>query len=148
MVECTDDPETAALGLRLLEGIRYRGVASVEFKRDERDGVLKLMEISPRYPLSNALGPACGIDLPLIDYLHLTGQPLPAAAPPRVGVRWIDVAGDLRFLGRYRREDGTKLRDLLREYRAPRVHAAFARDDPLPLLFELLAAPRLARRGR
>ena len=40
------EPEVEPLGFRLLKSMGYHGIASVEFKRDPRDGQFKLMEVN------------------------------------------------------------------------------------------------------
>jgi D-aspartate ligase len=41
-------PETHIIALEFLQRIGFRGVCGAEFKRDPRDGVLKIIEINPR----------------------------------------------------------------------------------------------------
>ena len=55
--------ELAGVTLRLLDGARYHGIADVEFKRDERDGRLKLMEVNARQGLWGPLATASGVNL-------------------------------------------------------------------------------------
>jgi len=49
---------------RLLSAIQWTGIAMVEFKRDERDGKAKLMEINGRFWGSLQLAISSGIDFP------------------------------------------------------------------------------------
>jgi predicted ATP-grasp superfamily ATP-dependent carboligase len=54
---------------------RFHGVSQVEFKYDERDDQYKLLEINGR-PWSWIKLPAfSGVNLPLIQYYDLTGDP-------------------------------------------------------------------------
>src|SRR5438105_868251 len=48
-------PEAAELGNRLFRHVALRGLANVEFKRDVRDGTLKLIECNARFTASQAL---------------------------------------------------------------------------------------------
>ena len=43
--------EIVEAAFRLLRAISFHGVSQVEFKRDQRDGRFKLMEINPRYSI-------------------------------------------------------------------------------------------------
>ena len=72
------NPEVAELGLRFFQGVGLRGLANVEFKRDARDGRLKLIECNHRFTAPTGLLRAAGMDLPLFVYNRLTGRPLPA----------------------------------------------------------------------
>ena len=76
--------EVVEQGLTLLRGIGFRGLSQVEFKRDPRDGVYRLMEINPRLWQWHGLATATGVDLTRIAYLDLIGQ---APAPVRMNGR-------------------------------------------------------------
>ncbi len=78
----------------LLRALDWTGVAMVEFKLDERDGVPKLMEINGRFWGSLQLAIDAGVDFPAILVDTLAGHTAPAPAY-RAGVRsrwfWGDV---------------------------------------------------------
>jgi D-aspartate ligase len=110
--------------MRLLAAFGYFGLSQVEFKRDPRDGSFKLMEINPRLWQWHGLATACGVDLPLIAYADLTGQPPPVAEMKGFGKRWA--------ISLLKGESSAF-------QRPPYVDAVFALDDPKP------AAVHLAR---
>lgn len=66
------DEEMVDFADRLLSAVGFTGVAMVEFKRDQRDGRAKLMEINGRFWGSLQLAVACGVDFPglFLDYLQ------------------------------------------------------------------------------
>lgn len=137
------DSETAALGLRFFRGIGLRGLACVEFKRDARDGALKLIECNHRFTAATELATRAGADLPLFVYSRLVGLPLPRVAPFREGVHlWFTLSDTRAFLA-YRRDGDLTLaqwtRSLLRRQHFP----VFRIDDPLPSLVDWT---RLVRR--
>jgi D-aspartate ligase len=68
-------PELVEDSLRLLASCDFTGISQVEFKRDPRDGLFKLMEINPRLWMWHSLSAACGVNLAHIAYLDLTGRP-------------------------------------------------------------------------
>ena len=68
-------PQLVEDSLRLLQVCEFSGISQVEFKRDPRDGRYKLMEINPRLWMWHTLSAACGVNLPHIAYLDLTGRP-------------------------------------------------------------------------
>jgi D-aspartate ligase len=74
--------EVAEQGLALLRGLGFHGVSQVEFKRDPRDGVYKLMEVNPRLWQWHSLAAACGVNLAYIAVCDLVGEP---PAPARMG---------------------------------------------------------------
>lgn len=51
-------------GRRMLDALNWHGVAMVEFRRDDRDGEYKLMEINPKFWGSLDLALAAGADFP------------------------------------------------------------------------------------
>ncbi len=72
------NPEVRDLGLKLFRHAGLKGVANVEFKRDPRDGQLKLIECNARFTAANGLLVASGIDLGSYVYRRLAGLPQPA----------------------------------------------------------------------
>lgn len=66
-------PDLERHGLALLEALDWHGPAMVEFKRDDRDGTLKLMEINPRFWGSLSLPVHAGVDFPWLYYRLATG---------------------------------------------------------------------------
>ena len=59
------DPQLLAHAERLLEALKWHGVAMLEFKRDARDGVSKLLEINGRFWGSLQLAVDSGVDFPV-----------------------------------------------------------------------------------
>ena len=115
-------------GLRLLHEIGHTGLSQVEFKRDPRDGVLRLMEINPRLWQWHGLATACGVDLPRIAYDDLVGERPAKVSMNGTRKRWaITLQSGERPAFQ----------------RPPYVDAIFAHDDPKPALVQLA---RLARR--
>jgi predicted ATP-grasp superfamily ATP-dependent carboligase len=67
-------PATAELGRKFFGGIGYRGMGNIEFKHDERDGQLKVIEVNPRFTAAHVLAVNAGALLDLVIYAHVTGQ--------------------------------------------------------------------------
>ena len=146
-VETVDLPELEAPSIRLLREMGYYGLVELEFKRDERDGVVKLLDVNARTWGYHGLGPAAGVDFPGMLHRDQIGLPVhPCRA--QAGVRWARLATDVpnavRDIGRRH----VRARDYLRSLRTIDVGAVWARDDPLPAIAELGILPYLAmRRG-
>lgn len=128
------DPEVRDLGLRLFRHVGLRGVANVEFKRDPRDGRLKLIECNARFTAANGLLVAAGYDLGLFVYSRLAGVP-----EPDLGSRdyvkglhlWYPGADWQAFL-ELRRQGRLDLTTWLASVAHRQVLPFFAWDDPLP----------------
>jgi predicted ATP-grasp superfamily ATP-dependent carboligase len=87
----TLDPEMIASANRLLSAAQWQGVAMVEFKRDIRDGVAKLMEINGRLWGSLQLAISAGVDFPslCLEY-YLSKGPTSLISDYRIGhqLKW------------------------------------------------------------
>lgn len=98
------DPEVAELSMRFCRAVGLRGLANIEFKRDPRDGRLKLIECNHRFTAVNEIVRRAGIDIAAITYDHLTGRPVERMPSYQAGVRLWDPIGDLKALREYRRD--------------------------------------------
>lgn len=58
---------------RIVSELKYSGIAEFEYKRDPVTGEFTLIEINPRSWSWIGITPHCGINIPLIAYLDLTG---------------------------------------------------------------------------
>jgi predicted ATP-grasp superfamily ATP-dependent carboligase len=135
----TNSPDVLHLGRELCERMGLRGVAKLDFKRDDR-GRLHLFEVNPRFNLWHHPGALAGVNLPALVYADLTGRPRPSGEPLRPGVTWCSLAHDLQAA----RQDGLSALDWLRWVAACEAKSGFAWDDPLPLPRAMLW--RLGRR--
>jgi predicted ATP-grasp superfamily ATP-dependent carboligase len=121
---------------RFCRSIGYRGIAGLEFKCDRRDNHYKLLDFNPRLMLSDGLTAHCGINLPLLQYLDLTGQKPAVCREHAEGVKWLDTIEDFHAFKQYHGRGELGFRDWLNSWRGARVFALFAWDDPLPFLVE------------
>ena len=148
LVQSVYDPAVLSLGKRFLESIGYRGVGSAEFKRDERDGELKLIELNPRYWQQNALAERCNVNFPLAQYLDLTGEVPAQTAAYEQNVKWVNLIADMESFRVYRKRGELNFGAWVRSLAGPKVYSNFAADDPIPGLRAVatnLAARRPAR---
>jgi len=91
-------PETAEMGRRLFDGIGWQGIANVEFKRDPRDGQLKLIEVNARFTAAHRLVTEAGAPIDVMIYCYLTGQPGPFFENYRQSLRlWDPIRDFLAF---------------------------------------------------
>ena len=131
--EITDEPAVAELGLKLLAVLGHRGPATVEFRRDTRDGRFVLMEINARTILGQEMITRSGLDAPLLAYNDAIGRPLPASSKVR-RVRWIFLGPDFRAFREMRRRGTITTLAWLRSVAACSSFAYFAWDDPAPFM--------------
>jgi predicted ATP-grasp superfamily ATP-dependent carboligase len=130
----TWDPALAEVGLRFCQGVGLRGICTVEFKRDPRDGRFKFIECNPRLTGSNELVRHAGIEIAQIAYLRAIGRRPAPVAGYRTGVHEWHAPEDLKALRAYRRAGelttGAWARSLMRRQRFPMLSPR----DPLPTL--------------
>jgi predicted ATP-grasp superfamily ATP-dependent carboligase len=140
------DPEVAELGLRFFRGVGLRGMGNVEFKRDARDGVLKIIESNPRFTNAIELVRASGIDFARLAYARLAGLPYPPLDGYRDGMGlWFPV-DDIRAFRDYRSRGELGTTEWLRSLAHRQCAAELAWWDPAPSLAN--AANRIARWAR
>jgi D-aspartate ligase len=94
-VEVTALADVAELGREVLARLGLKGVAKLDFKRDDR-GRLHLLEINPRFNLWHYPGALAGVNLPALVYADLTGRERPPVAASLRTVKWCDPLLDLR----------------------------------------------------
>jgi D-aspartate ligase len=150
--------EVAEAGLRFLRAVGMRGMAHVEFKRDSRDGELKLIECNHRFVNVQELLRRAGLDVAVFAYCRALGRPTPPMDRWHEEVRLWFPARDLRAARDYRRERELSWAGWLRSLLKPRVYTpVLALDDPRPVLVGLwakirrrvrLAHARLTRRSQ
>lgn len=154
VVESLRYPELAELGLKFLLGIGYRGIGSIEFKKDERDGGLKMIELNPRLWQQNIHATDCGMNFPLIQYLELTGQHPAPQTEFKERVRWLDAMADFQSFWAYFRRGELSPWTWVRSWIGARSFATFAWDDLGPFFkaneygLKYLGAPVYALRNR
>jgi D-aspartate ligase len=135
-VETVDCPDIVEPSLRMLREIGFTGLIETEFKRDPRDGVLKLLDMNPRVWGWLTLCGRAGVDFPYLLWLHVCGEQVPAAHA-RPGVGWLRVSTDTPTAVKELLARRLPLREYLRSLRRPRESAIFAWDDPRPGVSEL-----------
>lgn len=136
-VESVSVPEIVADGIDMLRRIRYSGLALLQFKRDDRDGTYKLLEINPRTSSWNLLAAEAGVNLPYIAWRDAVGAPPQAPPVQRDGLRYLYFDHDVRAFWDYRKHGDITLTQWLGSLRGPKVYQLFAADDPSPFLHDL-----------
>lgn len=132
-------PETAEMGRRMFEGIGWEGIGNVEFKRDLRDGQLKIIEVNGRLTAGHPLVTRCGAPIDVIIYAHLTGQALPRFDSYSQILRLWDPLRDFMAFLQLRKSGELSFMGWLRSVLAERfVLPFFSIDDPRPSLSEAM----------
>jgi predicted ATP-grasp superfamily ATP-dependent carboligase len=130
--------------LRLLVELGFHGISQVEYKRDPRDGSLRLMEVNARLWQWHSLASDCGVDLVVQAYRDAIGLPVPALTSEHAGRRrWVAL---VRHLRESRREH-LGMRRTLSPLRPPFSEPVFSLRDPMPGVHQVVGALRTSRNG-
>jgi predicted ATP-grasp superfamily ATP-dependent carboligase len=144
------NPEVRDLGLELFRHVGLRGVGNVEFKRDRRDGLLKVIECNARFTAGNPLLAACGYDLALFVYNRLAGVPQQQLKGREYaeGLHLWFPRQDLHALLELRAKGRLTVSRWLASLAHRQVVPFFSFDDPVPFVVESArVCDRAARAG-
>jgi D-aspartate ligase len=135
-VETIEDADVAALARRVLAELRLDGLAEIEFKRDNRDGLYKLLDINLRVWGWHTIGTRIGLDFAYLAWRLVNDLPVtPLDAPP--GLRWLRLTTDLPAALSEIRRGRLSVPAYLRTLFPPHDRAVAALDDPLPGILEI-----------
>jgi predicted ATP-grasp superfamily ATP-dependent carboligase len=147
-VESTKDREVFEEGRKVIEKLDYYGLAMVQFKRDDRDGLLYFLELNPRFTVWIGLPVACGVDFPWLYYQLCCGRKIKGPSDYREGVRWLNSYRDFFELHVYLNEKSLSIFKWILEAVSPDVSAYFDFKDPGPgLLAGFMACRRIFKTG-
>jgi predicted ATP-grasp superfamily ATP-dependent carboligase len=131
-------PEVAELGKKFFSGIGFKGIGNVEFKRDLRDGQLKIIESNARFVAAHELFVQSGAPSDVLVYCHLTGQPIPDLSNYKQLLRlWYPLKDFLAYRelsGRGQLSFGQWIGSIMH----PQVFPVFSMADPYPSLRSLI----------
>ena len=131
------------LALKLFRHVGLQGLANAEFKYDDRDGQLKLIECNARLTAANSLVAKAGFDLGNFVYNRIVGIPQPPLNTFRTGLRMWDPLRDFRaFLELRQRGEMTTI-GWLASIMHPTSISYFSWRDPLPSLVRLTKRARV-----
>jgi len=147
-----DISEAREIGLRLFRAAGLVGLGNVEFKRDARDGRLKLIECNLRLTAADPMIRAGGLDLTQLLYDRACGRQDFQLGPLRQGVRQWDPSRDVRAFVQYRRAGEITTTAWVWSILGRACLPLFSLSDPGPSMANAFAAPqrlfRLNRRRR
>jgi predicted ATP-grasp superfamily ATP-dependent carboligase len=130
---------------RVAEAAGLKGIFNVDFKRDPRDGTLRVLEINARYNFWLYLGAKNGLNLTKVIYDHLVARKQPTRADYSTTYRWLDPGLDMgayRMLSRAGELGFARWAASL--VFARKIYSVFSWSDPAP--FVKVWRERLAHR--
>ncbi len=123
------------IGAPFLEVIGWKGFAEIEFKKDADTGNFYLIEVNVRTTTLNVLLKKVGINMPLLAYKELTGQPIgtKSVTEEKNLVFWYAFE-DFFAVREYLKKGQLALMKVLLSYFRPKAHAIWDWRDPAPFL--------------
>lgn len=135
----TDEiPEVQDVAIRLFQAAGLRGLANAEFKLDQRDGVLKLIECNARFTEANGLVAKSGFDLGRFVYSRIVGLPQKPLQSFRSGMRLLYPFDDFRSFIALRKQGKLTLFQWLKSLCHWQSFPLFCWYDPTPSLVSYL----------
>jgi D-aspartate ligase len=123
---------------RYLKSIRYHGIFSAELKKDNRDGLLKLLEINSRTSAwFNTLSAKCGINIMLVAYLDVIGRDTTYSEDYEAGVKWVFLKDDLRSAMRMVLKGDLSIREWISSLFGKKDYVLYAKDDLRPCVMNI-----------
>jgi len=129
----TNNRELISLGRKYCEGIGYTGVGSMQFKYDDRDGQLKLIELNPRLWLTNILATCAGINVPYIYYLDCIGEKVTPSLTYKENISWLYTVGDIQSFWATRKTGDLSFTEWVKSVLSADCFLYYARDDLKPV---------------
>lgn len=143
-VSANKNEEVEKLAKKLLRYTSYKGYCNLEFKKDERDGQLKFIEVNVRMPRMISIATASDCNIPWIIYKDLVLNERVEINHYREDLYWIEIYADiLNSVFRHSKEKFS-----IKEYLSPYLakHKTFAiydRRDIMPFILQTMKLPRL-----
>jgi len=81
-----DHPEINKISRRLLEGLKWKGAADVDYILDPRDNSVKILEINPRVTAGIKIAFAAGIDFADLHLKLAMGEKIPVTDNYKLGI--------------------------------------------------------------
>jgi predicted ATP-grasp superfamily ATP-dependent carboligase len=132
----SDSKELEEYSQKILHHLNFWGICEIEYKRDLRDGLCKVIEMNPRCWMWFYLATGCGLNLPYIAYKEVYDGWLPETVQVKQQMKWVNLRVDFTdaVLGNKNGSFFKKLHHWLQSLQGEKVYAMFELSDPLVVL--------------
>lgn len=132
-------PQILESSLPLIKSLNYTGVCEIEFMRDSRDGIYKLIEINPRTWLWVGLAKKCGVDYAYMIYSYLNNLPIKYPENYRTDLKWINWVTDSIYGLKAIMKGHITFGDYVSSLKGKKVRAVWYKGDLMPgIIFPFL----------
>jgi D-aspartate ligase len=122
----------------LLNALKYTGVCEVEYLKDPRDGLYKLIEINARTWLWVGLAKACGVDFAKMAYDYANGRPVDYPSDYETGVGWMNPWTDFVYSVSGILRGKLTFSSYINTLKDGKLVSLYSKRDPYPFLMYLL----------
>ncbi len=127
--------------------MRFRGLGNIEFKRDPRDGELKVIESNVRFTQAHELLVRAGMDSAMIIYNHVTGLPQPDVSSYAQNVKLLFIRDDIHAFRQLHARGELGWFQWLRSLAHRQTFPYFSLSDPWPAVRNFLSRVERKRKG-
>jgi predicted ATP-grasp superfamily ATP-dependent carboligase len=131
----TYEPELKNIVSDLIKNIQYFGIIDAEFKKDEKDGSFKLLEINSRPWMQYSFSAAYGCDVGYFAYMDAVGKTIEKQSECTEDLRWVILSEDIRSSLKSIKNNKMSFNQWISSYKCKKIHAFFDIKDPIPLIF-------------
>lgn len=129
-------PELHDICKPFLEGIKFKGFSEIELKRDEKTGVIYLIEVNVRIINFNEMLYNCGLNFPYITYMEMTDKlPEPKSVEEDLGYTFLYMYEDLFAVKEYLKTGQMSLSKIIKDISFKNVASTWSFSDPKPALY-------------
>jgi len=140
LVQQVKEPKVVQMTIQICKQLGLVGYVSIEFKKDDRDGAFKVIEITPcRFNRQAGLSDVTGLCLPYVWYCHLLKRPIQHVIK-NSDCAWVSEVNEVRAFWEYWRSGEYTIAEWVRSYKHVALFEVFAKDDPLPFMMLLPSA--------
>jgi predicted ATP-grasp superfamily ATP-dependent carboligase len=140
LVQRVSEPKVLELTTKVCKQLGLVGYVSIEFKKDDRDGAFKVIEVTPcRVNRQTGLSDEAGLSIPYIWYRQVLNMPVESALTTSE-CTWVSEVNEVRAFLEYWRSGEYTVSEWLRSYKNVTCFEVLAKDDPLPIIVLLLSA--------
>ena len=137
-VEITDDRQVRDLGRAAVEKLGFSGVLKIDFKQDQSDNRIYMLEVNPRFNLWHHPATVAGVGIPEAVFWDCvepgTVEPIQCA---KKRVRWIAPLSDARAFREYHLSGQLSRARWLLEVMTAQVNEGFQITDPMPMIHDV-----------
>ncbi|SCG83987.1 hypothetical protein DW1_2423 [Proteiniborus sp. DW1] len=126
-------PELYEIGAKFFEGIKYKGFAEIEFKKDSETGKFYMIEVNARITNFNNLLYKLGLNIPYITYREMIGEPLePKSFKEDQNLVFWYAYEDLLAIRDYIKTGQLTFGQIFKSLFRPKAYAIWDWKDPMP----------------